>query len=129
MAPIKFQRPNYPDNRKAARPWSDEDVARLIHMREVQCLPWSVMDEALGRSKGGSQLKYGLVRKLRQPSPDMGRGHAGSGRAIPSPEQLAEREQRSAAANRMTPTSIFFGDPPPGYSALDRRGGPDAPRT
>lgn len=33
---------------------------------------------------------------------------------------LAERDRRLAAFDLRTPTQEFFGDPPPGYSALDR---------
>lgn len=36
-------------------------------------------------------------------------------------ELVAERARRAAAADRMSLTSTFFGDPPPGFSALDRR--------
>lgn len=32
-----------------------------------------------------------------------------------------DRNAREAAANRRTLTQQFFGDPPPGYSALDRK--------
>jgi hypothetical protein len=38
---------------------------------------------------------------------------------------IAERERRIEAINRRTPTQEFFGDPPPGYSALDRKNGAD----
>ncbi len=34
----------------------------------------------------------------------------------------AAAELRKAAADRRSPTATFFGDPPPGYSALDERG-------
>lgn len=34
---------------------------------------------------------------------------------------LAEREARAEAARLRTPTQIIFGDPPPGYSALDKK--------
>lgn len=36
---------------------------------------------------------------------------------------LAERERRAAAADLRNYTQTFFGDPPPGYSALDKRAG------
>lgn len=117
--PQKIHRPNYPDNR---RRWSDDDIARLLHMRDVQCLPWSVIDAALKRSKGGSQLKYGAVRTVTtERESRAGRRHAGVGRVEPSAEQIEARAARHVAAERMTTTAMFFGDPPPGYSALDRR--------
>lgn len=36
-------------------------------------------------------------------------------------ERLADCEARKAAADRRDLTATFFGDPPPGYSALDKR--------
>lgn len=36
-------------------------------------------------------------------------------------DQIADREARDAAARMRSTTAQFFGDPPPGYSALDRR--------
>lgn len=46
-------------------------------------------------------------------------GNATNNRA--SPEAMAEREARTAAASRRSQTAEFFGDPPPGFSALDRK--------
>lgn len=36
-------------------------------------------------------------------------------------QAMIEREARRAAENRRSVTATFFGDPPPGYSALDQR--------
>ena len=108
--------------RAGARRWTDQDIADLLRLREVEHLTWNVIDQKLRRSKGGSQLKYGAVRSVRTERENRaGHRHAGGGRAEPSCEQLQAREARHAAAERMTPTAMFFGDPPPGYSALDRR--------
>jgi hypothetical protein len=38
-----------------------------------------------------------------------------------SVSQIADRDARAAAAERRTYTQEFFGDPPPGFSALDRK--------
>lgn len=38
-----------------------------------------------------------------------------------SPREEADRAARKEAANRQDLTAQFFGDPPPGYSALDRK--------
>ena len=35
-------------------------------------------------------------------------------------EQVIDREYRSTASERRTQTQVFCGDPPPGYSALDK---------
>jgi hypothetical protein len=39
----------------------------------------------------------------------------------PESDALAARDRRAAAMDRRTITATFFGDPPPGYSALDRK--------
>lgn len=38
-----------------------------------------------------------------------------------NPAQVAERDARYFASLQRTPTQAFFGDPPPGFSALDRK--------
>lgn len=35
---------------------------------------------------------------------------------------IIDRDKREAARDQRSLTQIFFGDPPPGYSALERRG-------
>lgn len=109
-------------DRPRARRWTDQDIADLLHMRDVQHLSWKSIDAKLRRSKGGAQLKYGAVRSARtERDARSGRPHAGGGRIEPSAEQLQARAQRAAASNLRTQTAVFFGDPPPGYSALDPR--------
>jgi hypothetical protein len=39
----------------------------------------------------------------------------------PSDRELKERAARQAAKERQSSTSILLGEPPPGFSALDRR--------
>ncbi len=108
--------------RARARRWSDQDIADLLHMRDVQHLPWNVIDRKLRRSKGGAQLKYGAIRSARtEREQRAGARHIGICRVAPSAEQMEARAARAAASDRRTQTAVFFGDPPPGYSALDRR--------
>jgi hypothetical protein len=61
-----------------------------------------------------------LVEKVRPgiAMPDRNRPMAG---LRLSEQQIAERDARKAAADQRTYTQEFFGDPPPGYSARDRR--------
>jgi hypothetical protein len=42
-------------------------------------------------------------------------------RGVVPAERLADREARKAAADRRDITATFCGDPPPGFSALDKR--------
>ncbi|MDE2098042.1 MAG: hypothetical protein KGL39_12385 [Patescibacteria group bacterium] len=42
-------------------------------------------------------------------------------RSVPNPETLAERDARRTAYFAMRDSDRLMGDPPPGFSALDRR--------
>lgn len=111
-------------SRKQGRPFTAHDIARIIHMREVERRKWPQIDAALGRARGGCCVKYESLRRVK----DTPRPCESGGRIHLSTDQVEDREARAAAAERMTATAVFFGDPPPGYSALDRRGGNNAPR-
>lgn len=72
------------------------------------------IDKALGRRAGATQQRLEIA------------GH-GSGRHVTSnrlPEGLlTERKALAAARNQRTFIQDFFGDPPPGYSALHGKTG------
>ncbi|EJN14729.1 hypothetical protein PMI42_01702 [Bradyrhizobium sp. YR681] len=81
--------------------------------------PWGKQGEvcatiglAIGKSAAGVTARY-----LRF-GPAFTAGRHGSG---PSEQAYAELERRGAAAGRRDLTAAVFGDPPPGYSALDKR--------
>lgn len=101
------------------RPWTDADVARMVYLREVERLKWSEVDLAMQRSAGGSKSKYDSRRCGQAPT---GNVLEPGGRVILSIEQEDGRRARRNAEDRMSLTAILCGDPPPGYSALDRRG-------
>jgi len=98
--------------------WSDDERTRMIHMREVEKRKWSEIDRALGRPHGSSSSKYEGLR--REKSPPAHQKDAG-GRIEISAAQEAERAARKAAAQLRDLTAARFGDPPPGFSALDRK--------
>lgn len=105
--------------RVRGRPWLPAEVERVIHMREVERKVWSVIDRALKRAPGSSAAKYEAMRRGPMPGKQF---EAGS-RIELSADQVADRLARKEAANRMTLTAAVLGDPPPGFSALDRRDG------
>lgn len=90
----------------------------MIEMREVQRMRWSEIDAALNRSAGGSNIKYDSLRRPKLPS--MHQNDAG-GRVTISEEQKAERLARSQAAALRDVTAELMGDPPPGFTGLDKR--------
>jgi hypothetical protein len=66
------------------------------------------IDRVLGRYAGATKQRLGA-----------GNASGNEVRANPVPDGLlAEREALATARNQRTLTQDFFGDPPPGYSAL-----------
>jgi hypothetical protein len=55
------------------------------------------------------------------PSSDIALSVSGSQKNTPSPSALEDRDRRYELRARQSLTAAFFGDPPPGRSALDRR--------
>lgn len=76
------------------------DIARAL-----DCSRQRVYDAFVARGRGSMLAKPSHHVGLMQPSA----------------EALAERDARYAASLKRTPTQEFFGDPPPGFSALDRK--------
>jgi hypothetical protein len=55
------------------------------------------------------------------PSSDIALSVSGSQKITPSPSALEDRDRRYELRAQQSLTAAFFGDPPPGRSALDRR--------
>jgi hypothetical protein len=94
------------------RPWTEEEVKRARHMRATG-YPYNKIDKALGRRTGATQQRLEIA--------GYGSGNVRS-HSI-SEGLLAEREALAAARDQCTFTQDFFGDPPPGYSALHGKTG------
>ena len=95
------------------RPWTGDDVKTARDMREAGH-PYCEIDEALSRRSGATQQRLEIANY----GPDL----AVRTRLIPE-GLLAERNARDAARNQRTLTEDFFGDPPPGFSALSGKTG------
>jgi hypothetical protein len=67
---------------------------------------------------------WSVARRLSDHGPSFGapmiRGLGSLEAKRAPPELLVDREHRARAATRRTLTQVVLGDPPPGYSALDR---------
>lgn len=103
-------------SKKPYRPWSETDVDELVRLREVEQLKFREIDKRMQRSQGASSVKY---ESLRRPTGRVHPAEAG-GRIHLSEQQLADLVARKQAENRQSPVSRLLGEPPPGYSALDR---------
>lgn len=70
----------------------------------------------MNRTLGSVQQKLHIELPRRGITDDMGSQPRG-----PAAQLLDERDARIRAAQLRTQTQEFFGDPPPGYSALDKK--------
>lgn len=94
-----------------AQEWSDEDIRKLIELRR-EGRTYANIGEVLGRSMHSIVCKAANIRKMIVEQPQ-------------KPHQViavARPMSRSEAF-----TSRFFGDPPPGRSALDQRASQSIP--
>lgn len=114
--------------------WNDELIERARELK-AKGRSLTAIDKLLGAPKGGTANKLRLLdnpsalrryklaqknwHKRNKPDPQI---------AAPKvyhffvPEETwQERDERLAAYKLATLTQVFFGDPPPGFSALDRR--------
>lgn len=98
------------------RMWTREELGRLVELRDEHGMGWKEIAQALNRTIGQCNSKYNYGhQEAARTSYDAGSNHKCSD------EQLAERERRAQARDQRDITQTFFGDPPPGYSALDQR--------
>jgi hypothetical protein len=99
------------------RPWTEHEIWRAKRWKATgySC---QEIDRMLGRTVGSTNHK--LHHADMAP---VGEHHAPTviGAMRATPEVLAERERRREALDRRDLTGQFCGDPPIGYSALDRR--------
>lgn len=94
--------------------WTDAEARLLFELREDEGWEWDRIGRHLGVDPEKCEVKYRneVYRKRAQ--------HGEIFQKIPN-AALIERERRDRARAFQSLTGIIFGDPPPGYSALDRR--------
>lgn len=94
-------------------PWTDDECATLLHLRDEKHWSFTRIDDHLLRSRGNAAGKYQSLKK--QAAKDAGQTPADKAPAA----VLAERAVRRALSPSDL-TAAVFGDPLPGRSALDR---------
>lgn len=85
--------------------------------------PWGKQGEVFGTIAKATRKSIGSVAGRFQL---YGASFSAGPRSGPSAKATADLERRTAARARQDLTASVFGDPPPGYSALDRRRGTGA---
>lgn len=120
------------------RTWTDEQIALMIKLRDVEGLPWNEIGERFGFTAAKCCIKYHNVKsadRIAARRKEM-RVAAGPPAAIPArgaelrflnepvarPRYFSDADQFiRARIERQGLTAGFLGDPPPGRSALDEK--------
>lgn len=116
-------------NSKFNRPWSPEEIALLLKLK-AEGLSHRLISIQIGRSVDAVGEKWRWEQmspeerrqrysrpKRKQTTEDI--QQRAVGKSLPSEELIADALVRATAPRSIT--AALFGDPPPGYSALDRR--------
>lgn len=102
---------------KRAVMFSKSDIARIVRLRDVEGRSWKEVGRMMGR-------KYFYCRQAYEQSKIDAVTLDVSTCMVPtraSSDALAARERLMIAMEMRDFTAAFLGDPPPGYSALDRK--------
>jgi hypothetical protein len=97
--------------------WTEAEVERLFYLRDIKAMSWPDIARDLdidSPSKCAAKYQAAGVRK---------RGEAIRINGVAPNKVLIERERRQEAHNRLSLSGQLFGDPPPGFNALDKRRG------
>lgn len=101
-----------------SRPWPKDEVARLVHMRDVLHMSFQDIGRDFGRSIAACESKYNVFKKEWAPRHDSG----WAGNSIKAtPEAIADRDARYQLWLQQPAAAALMGDPLPGRSALDQR--------
>jgi len=99
--------------RAPRRPWSEDELKHALDLHAAG-RSFRAIDKALGRWSGATQQRLQIAR--------FGSGQQVRSKRI-SDNLLVERDALAAAREQCALIQNFFGDPPPGYSALDGKTG------
>lgn len=108
--------------------WREQEIQTLVYMRETQKKDWPEIAKALDRTAGACSVFYSNHKTGQRWRRDIDRKNRAARLQLEPltlakapPDLLEEREARNAAAHNRTLTASVFGDPPPGFSALDKK--------
>jgi hypothetical protein len=115
---------------KAKHPWNPTDEQILIDMKECQHASWTSIGARLGRPPSHCAQRYGVLCVSRERAPIKTVAEIAEAKYDGRFRQILDRAQAlndartlrdDEALRRGHCTPAFFGDPPPGRSALDRK--------
>lgn len=102
--------------------WTDAEIKRPLDLRDNWRMSWSRIAETMNMSVNAVQSKHQAIRNKGAVIRDND-GMTATRAAKPDPVIIARQRDYQDALERRTLTQALLGDPPPGYSALDRKRG------
>lgn len=101
---------------RGAHCWSQSEIDRLMDLRGRRKMDWYLIGNELDLLPSQCRTKYENECALRRRQSD---------NRLPviesSDKAMIDRERRNMARLGMSLTAAVMGDPPPGWSALDKR--------
>lgn len=94
--------------------WNDAEVTKLFHLRDEKGWDWPRVGLAMNLRPDQCMTKYHNTISAR-------RRLVGPVASKAPNSALLERERRNEARKRQDLSGQCFGDPPPGFSELDKR--------
>ena len=96
--------------------WSYAEEALLFELRDDEGMEWDEISERMGIATNKCESKYWSVTYRKRTS-------INAIKHVPNVPNAAiiNREKRQLAHHHQSLTGLIFGDPEPGFSALDRR--------
>lgn len=104
--------------------WTPSHSSRLIFLHEEEGKGFVEIGRTLGRSWRSCSGRYYRLRGKPTRGAFTGadrEDRPGAVRPHDIEAQIADADRRTMLRGEQSVTSRFFGDPPPGYSALDKR--------
>jgi hypothetical protein len=97
-------------------PWTADEVERLFQLRTQLGWDWAAIAVELGRTESGVKSKFkAVVHQRACTTPSL------PGEREPIPEHVLAEQAKRLVARARDLAGAVFGDPPVGFSALDRR--------
>lgn len=97
-------------------PWTTEEVDRLFHLRLRLGWDWSAVALDLGRTESGVKSKFKAVVFARSTATAIRVADRD-----PIPDSVLNEQARRLCAVARDLTGLVMGDPPRGFSELDKR--------
>lgn len=104
--------------------WTDATENLLLELRDDEAMDWADISKEIGPGVPSLKARYDLVSSRRriQAGVSLSNSKVPNAVALECQRRVAARSERDEVAlRRGYCTPAFFGDPPPGCSALDRK--------